>query len=255
MTFEPDFSLVSDLHDSLGDISPNVATYRRRVVIILFDLSTSMSFTVGGRRRIDLLNEQLREWLPMVRREGSGQLRDVEIAVITFSGRGVQIITGDPTIPRAQAHTNGGAFVSAADLQIGELEAFGTTPMVEAINLALELAEARVRYLAEENLQTGRVRILMFTDGGPFDRDLPADAWRTAASHVIAAAEQGRIQFFAFGAPGADETVLREISGDPGYIPLAEFDFAKLLDLILIATSADDPYLAIRDQLGWEESG
>lgn len=253
MTFDPDFSRAVDVYASLDDIQPNTATYRRRIVIVLFDVSTSMSFTVGGQRRIDLLNEQLRQWLPMVRNEGRGQLRDVEIAVITFSGRGVRLVTGDTSRPRDQAHLDGGAFVPAAALEVGDLEAFGTTPMVEAISLALDLAEARARYLAEQRLQTGRVRILMFTDGGPFDRDLPADAWRAAAARIGTLQEQGRVQFFAFGAPGADEGLLRVMTGDKGYVPLADFDFAKLLDLILVATSADDPFMAIRDQLGWDE--
>jgi uncharacterized protein YegL len=253
MTFDPDFAGIGEFFDSLGDIVPNTATYRRRIVIVLFDLSTSMSFLKADQRPIDMLNKQLRTWLPSVREEGARQLRDVEFAVLTFSGHGVRFITGDQTRPRERAHEDGGAFVRAAELDFGPLEAFGTTPMVEAINAALDLGEARVRYLAGQHLQTGQVRILMFTDGSPYERDLPADAWRTAAARVTAAREQKRIQFFAFGAPGADEKVLRAMSGDQGYIPLAEFDFGALLDLILVATSADDPFGAIREQLGWED--
>ena len=262
MTFDPDFSRTSDLYASLGDIQPNVATYSRRLVIMLFDVSASMSFTVADerdsghpRRRIDLLNEQLRRWLPTVREEGRGQLRDVEMAVITFSGRGVRVVTGDASRPRDQWHEDGGVFVRAADLDLDDLEAFGTTPMVTAINLALDLADARARYLASQNLQTGQVRILMFGDGGSYDKDLPIDAWRTAARRIAALREQRRVQFFAFGAPGADESVLRALADDEGYVPLVDFDFEKLLELILRASSADDPFEAIREQFGWEEPG
>jgi len=262
MTFDADFSRAADLYARLGDIQPNAATYSRRVVIMLLDVSASMSFTVADergagrpRRRIDLLNEQLHRWLPSVREEGRGQLRDVEMAVITFSGRGVHPVTGDASRPRDQWHEDGGVFVRSADLDLGELEAFGTTPMVTAINLALDLSDARTRYLARQNLQTGQVRILMFGDGGSYDKDLPSDAWRTAAQRIDALRDQRRVQFFAFGAPGADESVLRALAGNEGYVPLVDFDFERLLDLILRATSADDPFEAIREQFGWEEPG
>lgn len=262
MTFNPDFSRTSDLYASLGDIQPSAATYSRRVVIMLLDVSASMSFTVADRgadgrprRRIDLLNEQLRRWLPTVREEGQGQLRDVEMAVITFSGRGLRPVTGDASRSRDRWHEDGGVFVRAADLDVDDLEAFGTTPMVTAINLALDLGDARTRYLASQNLQTGQVRILMFGDGGSYDKDLPIDAWRTAARRIADLRDQRRVQFFAFGPPGSDESVLRALAGDEGYVPLAEFDFEKLLDLILRATSADDPFEAIREQFGWGEPG
>lgn len=262
MTFDPDFSSLSELSRSLADVVPNTDSYRRRVVIILLDLSASMSFPADvpvpdgetRPRRIDLLNQQLRGWLPAVRDQGQGPLRDVEFAVIAFSGRGVRLLTGSQPEPGPRTHEDGGAFVPAAELEVGDLTAFGTTPMVAAVSLALDLATARVSYLADQRqLQTGQVRIVMFTDGSPFDRDLPADAWQGAAERVLAARATRRVQFFAFGAPGADETVLRAMSGDKGYFPLANFDFAKLLDLILVASSADDPFAAIREELGWEE--
>jgi uncharacterized protein YegL len=261
MTFDADFSQASDLYASLDDVVPNSASYRRRIVIVLLDLSTSMSFLTGPadnrRPRIDLLNEQLRQWLPQVRRQGADSLRDVEFAVIAFSGHGVRFLTGGEPRPGPHGHEDGGAFVAAADLDVGKLAAHGTTPLVEAVSLALDLGAARVGYLARERqLQTGQVRIVMFTDGSPpFDRDLPADAWQAAAERVSTARSQRHIQFFTFGAPGADEAVLRAMSGDRGYFPLTGFDFAKLLDLILVASSADDPVAAIWDELGWEVPG
>jgi uncharacterized protein YegL len=257
MTFDPEFTLMSDLDRSLDDVEPNTESYRRRIVIVMLDLSTSMAYPTGPsdnrRPRIDLLNEQLRQWLPDVRRQGASSLSDVEFAVISFSGRGVRFLTGPEPKPGPHAHEDGGAFTAAADLDFGALEALGTTPMVEAVNLALDLGSARVNYLAQEqHRQTGQVRIVMFTDGSPFDRDLPLDAWRGAAERVGSARAQRHIQFFSFGAPGADEEVLRGLSGDEGYFPLADFDFATLLDLILVASSADDPFTAIREELGWE---
>jgi uncharacterized protein YegL len=262
VVFDADFGRLSDVYDGLDDVRPNTASYRRRVVIVLIDLSASMGFEVdvavpdGAARpsRIAVLNEKLRGWLPDVRAAGRGQLREVEFAVVTFSGRGVRKISGAREREYDRPHEDGGVFVPATELTIDELAAFGTTPMVEAVTTALDLADARARYLAERGTQTGRVRVLMFTDGGPSDHDLPLDAWRTAADRIGGLRRQDRLLFMAFGAPGADETVLRGMAGDEGYIPLADFDFAKLLGLLLVATSADNPYDTIRDQLGWNEA-
>jgi uncharacterized protein YegL len=257
MTFDADFRLAGDEFARLGDITPNPVSIRRRVVIVLLDLSTSMSFPAGPadhpRPRIELLNEQLLEWLPAVRRQGADSLRDVEFAVISFSGHGVRFLTGGEPQPGPRSHEDGGAFIPAADLELDALEAFGTTPMLEAVNLALDLGAARVNYLAREHqLQTGQVRIVMFTDGSPYDRDLPEDEWQAVAERVRASSAQRHVQFFAFGVTVIDDTKLRAMSGDEGYFPLADFDFAKLLDLILLATSADDPFATIRDVFGWE---
>jgi uncharacterized protein YegL len=255
---DPDSARLGDFYASLndsvsGDIVLNADARGRVVVIVLFDLSTSMSFPVAGIRPIDLLNKRLREWLPGIRRKGHGELRDAEFAVITFSGRGVRLITGDRSCPRERAHEDGGAFVPAAELDFGTLEAFGTTPMVEAINFALDLGEARVRYLAGQSLETGQARILVFTDGEPYERNPQADAWPAVVARVAAARAGRRIQFFALGTPEADETALRELAGDEGYIRLAELDFDKLLDIVLVASAAPDPYKAIREKFGWED--
>ena len=261
MTSDPDSAPINAFYASLNETVPDDIVlnadpypYRRRVVVIvLFDLSSSMSFLIAGRRPIDLLNKRLREWLPSIRKKGHGELRDAEFAVITFSGRGVQLITGDRSRPRERAHEDGGAFVPAAELDFGTLEASGTTPMVEAINFALDLGEARARYLAGQGLHAVQVRILMFTDGEPNERDLPPGAWQAAVARVAAAREERPVQFFALETPEADATVLHELAGDEGYIPLGQFDFAKLLDIIFVASAVPDPYKAIREQFGWED--
>ncbi|HUC55973.1 MAG TPA: hypothetical protein VMA95_01120 [Streptosporangiaceae bacterium] len=263
MTSDPDFAPISAFYASLNETVPDDIAlkadhypyHRRVVVIVLFDLSSSMSFLIAGRRPIDLLNKRLREWLPSIRKKGNGELRDAEFAVITFSGHGVRVITGDRSRPRERAHEDGGAFVPAALLDFGVLEASGTTPMVEAINCALDLGEARVRYLADQSLPGVQVRILMFTDGEPNERDLPPGAWQAAVARVFAARERGPVQFFALGTPDADPTVLRELAGQEGYIPLGQFDFARLLDIILVASTVPDPYKTIREQFGWEDRG
>lgn len=290
VTADFDSGGISDLHDILGSGSQggvrpdaNVSAHRvsagPRVVIVLLDVSASMAFPCADapgaddgeegrgagrfgrnrgqarpRRRIDILNERLQEWLPLIRDVGLGDLRHAEMAVITFGGRGVRPVTGNSSGPIDTWHTDDGVFVPLADLDLGKLQAFGTTPLAEAIETTLDLADARVRYLAGRHVSTGPVRVLMFADGGSYDRGLSADNWQPTAARVAALRRQGRVQFFAFGVPGADESTLREIAGE-GYAPLLESGFGNLLDLILRTTAAEHPFEAVRERFGWGAPG
>ncbi|MFF7971568.1 VWA domain-containing protein [Streptomyces sp. NPDC007905] len=234
------------------DIEFSTDTYHRRVVILLIDVSGSMRFAEQGTRPIDELNRSMRAWLPEIRKQGEGPLRAVEFAVVTFGGDGVRAVTGDPRRAEAELAQDGGAFVPAADLDFGDLTASGTTPMVEALEFALRLGDRRVQHLADQHgLQTGQVRLILFSDGEPND-ELPADAWRSVADLIGARRRQRRLLFLAFGAPGADEEMLRTLATDRGYIPLTDLDFAGLLDLVLVATSAEDPYTAVWEQAHWD---
>lgn len=260
MTQDADFGDLSGLHDRLRQARPRSPATHRRVVIVLLDLSATMGYPIAGgdatrppQRRIDILNNTLQTWLPKVREEGLARLRNVEMAVITFGGAGVRAVTASASLPRDRWHEDGGAFVPAAELDLGSLDAFGTTPMVEAINVSLDLGDARVRHLAGRRVQAEPVRIVMFGDGRANDRRLPADAWRSAAQRIAMLRRQRGVQFFAFAAPGADEAVLRALAGDDdGYVPFAEFDVERLLELILRATADEDPYEGVRRKYGFD---
>jgi len=264
-----DFSrLLDDLEGGSDTGSSPPVSSVRRVVIVLLDTSFSMTLpaneaeagTAPPVRRIDMLNGQLREWLPMVRDAGHGTLRDVEFAVVAFGGRGTAPVTGSAPGARERWHEDAppagrGVFVAAADLQLPELAAFGTTHLVTAVNLALDLGEARVRSLAGRGIGAEQVRILLFGDGGSYDKDQPADALRSVTARLDRQRSQGRACLFAFGPPGADEAVLRALAGDDGYVPLGDFDFGKLLELIFRAAAARDPLAAIRREFGGTEPG
>lgn len=255
MTVFDDFDdLFGGSADPTDDIECNTDTYHRRVVILLIDVSGSMRFAEKGTRPIDELNRSMRAWLPEIRTQGEGPLRAVEFAVVTFGGDGVRAVTCDPHRPEEELAQDGGAFVAAADLAIGDLTASGTTPMVEALEFALRLGDRRVQYLADSHgLQTGQVRLILFSDGEPND-ELPVDAWRSVADLIRTRRQQRRLVFLAFGAPGADEEMLRAVATEQGYVPLSDLDFTELLDLVLVATSAEDPYTAVWEQAHWESA-
>jgi hypothetical protein len=82
----------------------------------------------------------------------------------------------------------------------------------------------------------------MFTDGYPTDdTGHPTQAWRLTAETIRRRHEGKTLQSFAFGIPGANEQVLSALAPG-GCHMLTELDFALLLKLILLATSAHDPY-------------
>jgi uncharacterized protein YegL len=236
----------------LFDVEPGQAeevefitdTHRRRLVALLIDTSQSMAATqVDGVRAIDVLNQELARWLPRVRAEGHGTLRDVEFAVVTFGHNGVVVASGRGR-PEAE---DGEAFVPAAGLTLPTLQASGATPMTEAVELTLRLLDERRQQVQTiHGQQTGVPRMILISDGGPTDLEgNPTGRWRQLAQRLAQWRSSGRVQLFAFGVPGVDDEVMRALATDAGYFPLAELDVKKLLDLILVATSAHNPFHSV----------
>ncbi|MBL7258043.1 vWA domain-containing protein [Paractinoplanes lichenicola] len=224
-----------------------IDTHRRRFVGLLIDTSRSMALAqTGGMAAIDALNLHLAEWLPKVRAEGRGQLRDVEFVVITFGAGGVAVASGN----RKPSARDDGAFVPAARLTLGPLEAGGATPMVEAVDLALDLVEQRRRHVQEvHGQQCGGPRLILITDGEPTDFEgNPTDEWRRLAVRLQQSRETGRLMLFAFGVPGVKDDVMRELAGEEGYFRLQDLDLKRVLDLALVATAEHVGYRRVADK-------
>ncbi|GGN18234.1 uncharacterized protein YegL [Actinoplanes campanulatus] len=211
-----------------------------RFVTLLLDTSDSMRTTeTGGVPAIVALNRQLAAWLPAVRAAGAGALRGVEFAVVTYGLGGVLVVSGDGTPSAA----DGGAFVPAARLEIPELTAGGASPMVAAIDLALHLLEER-RALAPGPAAS---RIILVGDGAPTDFEgNPSDEWRPLARRLARARGHRRTQIFAFGLPGADDTVMRALATDDGCFELPGLDLAGLLGAVLAASAEETDFSEVR---------
>jgi uncharacterized protein YegL len=231
----------SGTDDDLGFVTD---THRRRFVALLLDTSDSMRTTEsGGVPAIEALNGRIGEWLPKVRAEGRGSLRDVEFVVITFGAGGVRIASGSGTA----SATDDGAFVPAAGLSIPPLTAGGATPMVQAVDLALRLLEERRALVQQAGQQTGAPRLILVSDGAPTDFEgNPSDDWRQLARRLAHSRKVRRSQLFAFGVPGVDDEIMRELATDDGYFKLTEFDLKKLLDLVLVATAEQADFDDVR---------
>jgi uncharacterized protein YegL len=218
---------------------------KRNLVILAIDTSHSMNEKVAsGRTRIEELNDAIQAWLPKVR--SASELRDAELAVITYGHGGVQVVR---TPSSAADHEDGGAFVPARSLNLPRFQAGDVTPMVAAIERGLELARRRAEHLAgaPRHLQSSRPRFVCVSDGLPTDdRGNLTNAWRPLADRLARMRDNRQLLFFAFGVAGADEEVMRGLAGTAGFFKLAEIDFDKLLALVLIASTADDPYESLR---------
>jgi uncharacterized protein YegL len=258
MSLDIDFEFTDD-ESSVDIVEPNIDSYRRRVV----DLSGSMGVTRRGRRPVDELNAQMENWLPKVREKGIDELRNVEFAIVTFGSSSVGLHTPTRTIALGEGDEvepwmseDDGVFMPAASLQANGFTASGMTPMISALRVALALGDQRAKFLGDQGVSTGQVRLILFTDGSPTDRSLTRDAWRDMADELAKRRTDSRNQTFAFGVPGSDARKLRALVGENGFFPLEGFDFARLLELILIATSADsDPYDALWDALNGPDDG
>jgi uncharacterized protein YegL len=243
--FEPD-------NGEPDDIEFVTDTHRRRFVALLFDTSASMAAAqVDGERAIDVLNGRIVDWLPAVRGEGRGSLRDVEFLVISFGAGGVSVVSGN-----GQASADdGGAFVPAARLDLAPFAAGGATPMVEAIELALTLIEQRRQHVQTVHAQqTGGPRLILVSDGSPTDAEgNPSEEWRTLAGRLAQRRAAGRLQMLAFGVPGVDDDVMRALATDEAYFPLVELDLGKLLDLVLVASEEHLDFAKLREVMGGDE--
>jgi uncharacterized protein YegL len=233
VNFQDVFGGDSDEPDEVDFVTD---THRRRFVALLIDTSRSMAAAqTNGVPAIEALNTHVAAWLPKVRAEGRGGLRDVEFVVITFGAGGVAVASGNQQ-PSAMDE---GAFVPAARLTLGPLTAGGATPMVEAVDLALDLVEQRRRYVQDvHGQQTGGPRLILITDGEPTDYEgNPTEDWRRLAVRLQQSRDSGRLMLFAFGVPGVNDDVMRALATDEAYFRLQDLDLKRVLDLVLIATA------------------
>lgn len=240
----------SAMFGDFSEVEVSDTGHKRRVIVLLADISNSMNSETKPARPscIQALNTQLEQWVPRVNAEGRKNLSNAEFAVITFGQGGVQVVNPGGGVP----HEDGGAFMRADRFTMGPFTAGGVTPMVEAISTGIELARDRARFIREKHkLLTGQPRLIMFSDGRPTDsQGYPSNDWRPLARRIHKLREDRQLQFFAFGMPGVDESVMRGLAPRMGYYPLNDLDFKQLLDLILLATLSADPYKGLNDALG-----
>lgn len=156
----------------------------RCACVLVLDCSGSMKgdAIVELNRGLELFAAELREDRLTAKR--------VDISVVAF-GDQVDVIA---------------EFGSAQNFHPLPLVAKGSTPMGEALNVAMDLTAARQTEYRTNGITPYRAMIFMITDGAPTDQ------WERAAKRVHAGEERKSFMFFAVGVAGADTSVLSQIS-------------------------------------------
>jgi uncharacterized protein YegL len=151
--------------------------------VLLLDTSSSMQ-----GQPIDELNAGLSHFASELRSDTLAAKR-VEVAVISFGPVQVQ-----------------SDFSTAQAFSAPILHARSATPMGEAINAAIDLAEKRKQTYREQGVSYYRPWIFMITDGSP------TDTWSDAANRIRFGEEAKAFSFFAVGVEGARMDILSQIA-------------------------------------------
>lgn len=178
--------------------------------VLLLDTSGSMqgkpieSLNLGLQRfRTEVTNDELAS-------------RRAEIAVVTFNDR--------VTVERE--------FATANSFDPPVLAAGGQTHMGHAIDVALDLVEARKAEYRKNGVDYYRPWIFMITDGAPQGE---AEGVVEAAIARLRASESGKhVSFFAVAAEGADMETLKKLSVRP---PL-KLEGVKFVELFVWLSSS-----------------
>lgn len=156
-------------------------------VVLILDTSASMRGTA-----IDELNAGIRIFHNQIANDEMASLR-VETSIVTFGGD-VRLVQD---------------FLSSDDMAgPPELEAWGATPMGEAIDLGLKALEARKSVYRTHGIHYYRPWMFLITDGAPTD----GLAWQEAAMRAQEADVMKRLAFFTVGVQGADMQILNDIA-------------------------------------------
>jgi len=126
-------------------------------VCLVLDTSGSMK-----GEPIDELNRGVKLFMNEVREDEMAAL-SAEIAIVTFGGGVKQVVE----------------FANIENQSIPELTATGRTPLGEAVNLSLDLLEARKKTYASLGIDYYQPWLVLMTDGAPTD-DVTVAARRTS---------------------------------------------------------------------------
>ncbi len=143
-------------------------------IVLILDVSGSMA---GAK--IDTVNRALVKFRDIIREDSVTALR-ADVAVIAF----------DHEARVVRDFTNG------TDFEAPMLEVSGGTNYSNAVNMALDLIEARKQSYRESGIAYYRSLAYFLTDGIPIHDDL--DDLAQAATRLVAAEENRSVAFFSF---------------------------------------------------------
>ncbi|WP_329256455.1 VWA domain-containing protein [Streptomyces sp. NBC_01478] len=206
---------------------------QRLPLVLCLDTSSSMA---GAP--IQSLNDALAEWTRELHDDVSLSY-SVEVAVITFGGRGVGAWRGPQLLdPRAPLSP----FVPAHAFQAPRFTASGVTLMTEALELAMHVVAARKAELRASGLQYYRPQICLVTDGLPTDATgHMTDSWHRLLPVLAEEQQARRFRLYAIGVGGITdrgEQVLQAFA--PKFnARIQGFPFRELLQMMSASANAE----------------
>jgi uncharacterized protein YegL len=194
--------------------------------VLLLDTSASMDGAA-----IQQLNEGIQAFQESMQKDELALLR-VEVCMINFG-----------PVKVAQD------FISAKEFQATTMTAYDSTPMGEAINLALDKIDERKKSYKANGISYYRPWIFLITDGAP------TDEWQSAAQRVKDAEAQKKVAFFAVGVENADLGILGQIS-TRAPLKLQGLNFREMFvwlstSLSSVSRSSPGEEVLIQSPAGW----
>lgn len=176
---------------------------QRAPCVLLLDVSSSMS-----GQKISQLNAGLHTLVQGVSADALALSR-VEIAIITF-GSEVQVVH---------------PFATADQVAVPYLNASGSTPMGEALDLGAATLAARIKDYRKAGIPCLTPFMFLISDGGP------TDSWAGPAKRIAELEKRGKLLFFPIGVQGADLGLMSGI-GSRKALLLQDADFPKLFEWV-----------------------
>ncbi|MBQ6971365.1 MAG: VWA domain-containing protein [Synergistaceae bacterium] len=222
----------------IGINTPNRDNHHARVAVCLcLDTSGSMN-----GHPINELNAGVRLFYDAVERDSMASA-SAEIAIVTFGHEGVKCIQD---------------FTTADNASTPVMTAGGQTPMGEAVNLALDMLEARKKQYIKSGIEYYQPWLVLMTDGKPYGGE--KDELVRAKERSSQMVEDGKLTVFPIGiGNNADFSTLYDFSPKRRPVKLKGLNFRKFFEWLsasmhsVSVSKPDDKRIDIPDARLWAE--
>lgn len=196
---------------NFGESSSSENSTRKFPICLVLDTSGSMH-----GNNIQDLNRNVHQFLQFVSNNPKAR-RNAEISIIEFGGD-VRVITG---------------YNSIENIEFKDLEAYGATPLGEAVEKALDLLDIRRQYYRNNAIEHYKPIMLIMSDGEPTDN------YGVVADEVYNMVQNKQLKIFPVGI-GSKFNVAHLAKFSPFLRPRLisnSSDFSELFELLSASSS------------------
>ena len=183
--------------------------------VLLLDTSGSMTHTSSdGKRPIDELNAGIRAFKEETLNNtslSSEERSAIDVAIVSFGG----------DEPRVNVD-----FAPISEITIPTLDANGMTPMGKALDVAMDMIEARKTLYKEIGTPYYRPWIFCITDGEP------TDEWRQTAQRLRDMEDRHKLLAYCVGVTGFNIGLMTKIFDEKRIIQLKGLEFTTFFKFL-----------------------